>query len=551
MNIANLIIYLKKKFPLFYINFKVLRYRFNYSKLDKFREVLKFPFNNKQNLVGFFKPFLSKNKNGYYSRFYSTSFQTPSIINFLSVFKNSNFFFIEIYKSIFVKNKTSITIKNTNHILISHFASQKKTFEISNKNNKKKLSIFPERFSLIKLEKGKNKISTNGNFIYSNSFLKKKKAKNKKTVILIFIDGFVMNKKFNNNLNLTPNIKSQLDNGVIFTNNYSTAEWTLPSFTSIFTGKYPHNHGIYHPDLNYDISNKNSFIQSYFHNNNYFTFQINSGKRNNPAYGYAKDFDRSLFKENLDCKEVIFETIEHIETLNQFNNFIFLGLNDLHHFTKEIPPFFSQYNIDSNNIFKIANKNKVKSVRENFDKDKINILINQTKYLDKFFGIFFDYLNKKKDNNYLCSIVTDHGHSYLTKDNSVLSDARINVPWLVFGNKIKKNTSNQLTSNVDILPSLLSLSKISYNKNDFDGNVPQALGGKQNKKREIYSQSFFPNQTYKLILKNSKKSFFIETKKIIKDKDGIDLNNLMLKKNFEKNIYLKTSKILKSWKKNL
>ena len=122
---------------------------------------------------------------------------------------------------------------------------------------------------------------------------------------------------------------------------------------------------------------------------------------------------------------------------------------------------------------------------------------------------------------------------------------------MVFGNKIKKNTSNQLTSNVDILPSLLSLSKISYNKNDFDGNVPQALGGKQNKKREIYSQSFFPNQTYKLILKNSKKSFFIETKKIIKDKDGIDLNNLMLKKKFEKNIYLKTSKILKSWKKNL
>ncbi|HDS09443.1 MAG TPA: hypothetical protein ENN73_04375, partial [Firmicutes bacterium] len=44
--------------------------------------------------------------------------------------------------------------------------------------------------------------------------------------------------------NHTPNIDSLAENGIKFNNCYTAAPWTVPSFYSLITGKYPSQHGI-------------------------------------------------------------------------------------------------------------------------------------------------------------------------------------------------------------------------------------------------------------------------------------------------------------------
>ncbi len=43
----------------------------------------------------------------------------------------------------------------------------------------------------------------------------------------------------------TPNLRKLAQRGLVFDNATSQAPWTLPSFASMFTGKYPHEHGAY------------------------------------------------------------------------------------------------------------------------------------------------------------------------------------------------------------------------------------------------------------------------------------------------------------------
>jgi arylsulfatase A-like enzyme len=45
--------------------------------------------------------------------------------------------------------------------------------------------------------------------------------------------------------NLTPNLRGLAGRGVVFEKAISQSSWTLPSFGSILTGKYPHEHGAY------------------------------------------------------------------------------------------------------------------------------------------------------------------------------------------------------------------------------------------------------------------------------------------------------------------
>ena len=551
MLIKKIIKFCKKNFPLIFINLKYFFYIISISKKGDFREILRFPYNNKLKISSFFDPFFKvSSKEGYFSRFHNSSFENPSVLNFLSFFKNFNLFFIEIYKSKIISKKLNLDIKKKSDLIIlSHFEDKKIELKIKKDHNSQLISLSPERFSIIRLNKGKNIVSSSKKFIYSDCLQKKKIPHKKKIVVMIFIDGFLFEKNNKDNLKYVPNINYLANNGTVFGDNYSTAEWTLPSFASIFTGKYTHNHGIFHPDYPHNVQQKNILLQEYFQKNNFLTCQINSGKRSNPLYGYVNGFDRTIFRENLDCKETVFEAIDHLETFNQYNNFIFLGLNDLHHYAKIDPPYHTQTQLDP---FKIFNKieKKGKSVNQEFNKIKIEILNKQMSYVDKYLGILFDHLRKDKDKEYICTIVTDHGQAYASKKKDLLSKQRTKVPWLVFGTNIKKNFSMQMTSNVDILPSLLKLSKIKNNDYSYDGILPLAFGGRNIKNRNILSQSFFPNQTCKILIRNKTQENLIETIDELDNHGKINLSGIKFKNSPNKLLKNQVKTILKTWSKN-
>ena len=70
-------------------------------------------------------------------------------------------------------------------------------------------------------------------------------ARPKKNVILIILDTLRADKLgcYGNTLGLTPNIDKFAQNASLFKNAFSQAPWTLPSIASMYTSRYPIQHG--------------------------------------------------------------------------------------------------------------------------------------------------------------------------------------------------------------------------------------------------------------------------------------------------------------------
>ena len=543
--------FLKKNYSIVYLLLKsIFNIKIYNSKL-RMRENLNFPYSTNQKVHGYEKPFLKTTKGlGYFTRFYSTTFKNPSVLSSFSFLENFYIFFLEIFESKICENKLKIKSKRKNNLLVlSHFGPDKLKIQFSKgKKIQQDLFVDPERFSLINLKKSNYTFYSKEKFLYSTSFINKPIFKKKKITLVVFIDGFNYFDDLNFLKKKTPNIYKYFSKGTIFKNHHATSEWTLPSFASIFTSKFTHNHKIFHPDFNHIVSKENKLMPEFFQEKGYVTFQANGAKRSSPLYGYVKGFDRTVFKIDSDCKELIFETIEHLNTFKKYNNFVFLGLNEIHHFIKSTPSLKTQSILPPEILYGANKQKEKKSVEFAFDKNKIRILETQMAYLDQYLGILFEYLDKKKDTEVISTIIADHGHSFLSNDRFDLSDSKICAPWLLRGHGVDKKIAKEPTSNIDILPSLLHLAKIK-NQNSFDGKLPISLGGKK-KRESVFYESIFPGRTYKAVLKKNGKKTTLETVKKFDYQGKIDTYKLKFKQNTnDNNLEKKVRKILNSWNK--
>src|SRR3989338_9511536 len=75
-----------------------------------------------------------------------------------------------------------------------------------------------------------------------------KNVMDKKNVVLIVVDAFRPKNLslFGYNKETDKNLKEIVRNGVLFKKYFPSSNCTAPSVTSLFTGKYPINHGIMH-----------------------------------------------------------------------------------------------------------------------------------------------------------------------------------------------------------------------------------------------------------------------------------------------------------------
>ena len=475
-----------------------------------------FPISNIKELVGYNEPFCCKKKSeGFFLRFYPMSNSNLYHINKFYSLVRSHLF---VYEILWAKKTNTFKIKNKlsqkNLIAISHFNKKKQIFKINDENRRYNIELEPEKYSYLSFKTKKLKITSDKDFIVSKNFLKKKIQRNNKIVIAIFIDGL---NNFNN-LSLfkkyAPETFSFFKKENIFQNHFSNSEWTVPSCATIMTGKNTHNHGIFHPNANHDISKKNKIMPQFFQENNYVTLMCNSGWRTSPGYGYVKGFDRTIYKKEANANFLISESLNHLNSFQSFNNFIYLGLNDLHHNLDLVPPLTLQINSKPSLIYSIKNDEKIKSVNEKLDKKKVEILKQNTLALDKKLSILYSYLEKNYKDNFVISIFTDHGHSFMGNDQYILSKTRTSIPFLLKIDE-KKNDLNifdnkNLSSNIDILPTLLGACGINNKNRNFDGiNLLAKNKGKKIFKRDIIIESIYPNKKYQAKIINHKNSEYI------------------------------------------
>ncbi|NFQ87861.1 sulfatase [Clostridium botulinum] len=356
-------------------------------------------------------------------------------------------------------------------------------------------------------------IESNDDFIIGKVIERKGEKSKPKLVLNVFVDGlsqkFLDEKGFKNAM---PNSYNFFKEGTICTNNYVSGDWTYVSLASFFTGMYSTDHKFYHPDFSsYSLYNKKLFSEV-FQENGYFTSKIDGDWRSTPTMGYAKGIDRYVYQPcvmGMHTDEVINETIEHLDAFKEKNNFMWICLPDLHDIADE---YENRLSVQVNNPIetRVFHKTNETSVRKTYDEKKIFKYGTQLRRIDRYLGMLFNYIKENyKEDEYIISVVADHGQGYFIKDE-FLDDGRIKTAMMFRGKGIPKGECTELTQGMDLFPVMLNAAQIK-DVDLKDGNVPKYFGG-ESEREYVYSESIFCNDPYRATINDKVHKFFFETK---------------------------------------
>jgi len=457
--------------------------------------------------------FGSSDKEGYFYRYYQEK-EVIQVLNPEDLFKYK----YEIIYGTYYKNEKVVFQCNEDSVLPISMENHKDVLRIScdDKLTDEIKNLPPKRYQYFTADKGlKYTIESNGGVVIGKPIQLRQKIKHKKKLVLcIFIDGLVDSSELGKyrDEQLMPHTASFFKNGTRFRNHFSNAEWTLPSVPGFFTGTRQQTHGFFSPKDSHVIGGNEKILSEVFQDDGYLTFQSCGNWRKSPAYGYVKGFDRTIYKKEMDAKDVIFSFLEHMRAFKDRDNFVWLTFMDVHHLLNVIPDVSSQI---AGNICVTPwydPDNKKKSVFTEKDEKLVDIYVNEVKRVDYYLKIIYDYLKENfKDDEMLVTLVSDHGQAFASDDQHPLSLARTKVPWFLYGEGIPKQDAYELTENIDIFETILKCCDLQTSENNYDSKMPFTLGG--NAEREyVFSQSIYPGQTYKAVIRDKYCEYRYESK---------------------------------------
>ncbi len=426
-------------------------------------------------------------------------------------------FLYETIRGSFAQKNITLQVKKGDTIAISSSVKQNVTTEILIHNLEETpitITLVSNVIRYIRIMK-ECEITLSSNYDIFVSHFKKSDLENKpKLVLQIFIDGLSYQfLKENDMEQLMPNTYSFFSKGYINENCHANGEWTLPSLMSMCTGKYTTNHYVYHTLAAHKSEQTNRLIQEPFEEAGYMTARICPNWRGTPSYGYFKSINRFLYSPMIDrmnCQEVVQETLEHMEVFKDYNNYIWMTLEDLHSVADGVTRSpLTDINVKNHYSTNIGADSEI-SVFRTYNPSKIEEYKATMKRIDFNLGILFDYLTKNYDNNeFIVTLNSDHGQKFIESENYMFSKKRTNVPFMMRGRNILPSISNEVMSNIDIYPTLLNLCDLPCN-DDIDGFLLKDFGGEE--REYSITESIFPGQTYKLALNDKEHLFTFETK---------------------------------------
>ena len=363
--------------------------------------------------------------------------------------------------------------------------------------------------------KGKFTIKSNKTVAIGNPVLLEKDENKKDLIMTIFIDGlsydFIEKEGIKK---VMPNTANFFSEGVICTNTYTSAEWTLPSVATLCTGQYTTHHKLYHPNRPDELSGEIDTLFETLKNEGYITAKIDGNWRTTPTYGYIRGIDRTIYQPAIlmmNATEIIEETILQLEAYKGTNQYVWTGFMDLHKIADDI----SRGNILEQIKLPINCKGEeeqeiAKSVKQQFSFIKKERYKQALIELDRHLQILYDYINLNfNSENIVITLVSDHGQGYLVKNNQLLfAKERTKVPLMIKG--YRKGICNeliQLTDYIEILAQVVGIEVKDLQMRD--SNLPSFFGGKE--RSYTYTESLFPGDSYEACINTKKHTVHFKT----------------------------------------
>lgn len=332
---------------------------------------------------------------------------------------------------------------------------------------------------------------------------------------------------------MTFNVDELSKDGILYKNALSPIPITLPSHSSIMTGKVPFTHGVRDNGL-FTLSQENLTLAEILKENGYKTaaaigsfpltsqFGINQGfnffndkivQNNNNAFIPNKIKEKDIYFDERNASQVNDSIMPWIEENHQSPFFAWIHYYDPHHPLKPPHPY-SQSFID-------------------------DLYQGEIAYSDENFGEIISQLKRLKVyNNTLIVFTSDHGEGNGEHDEVshvfLIYNSTLHVPLIIkFPNQKFANQSiDQWVGLVDIFPTILNELKIPI-KSDIQGLILPKNNNFPDSEREIYAESLSGkiNKGWgeqRAIIKNKMKYIYGPQKELYNLKlDPNELDNLV------------------------
>lgn len=385
-------------------------------------------------------------------------------------------------------------------------------------------NLLSDRFYYLSItEPGQLEISSEHDLIVGKPIhLTQGKKHKQRLVMTIFVDSFAWEifdqMSFEDDL---PNIHKFFSKGMIFENAYSSSNWTVPSVASIFSGRTLKNHGMFHPRKDQVVGTGYPILSELFQRDEYLTFQSCSNHRKTPAHGYAKGFDRSVFKYQSTLGELIDNVFGQLRAFPDRDHFVWLSVFDAHSAPGLTLDISTQtaLPLEAQNYEEQAAKSPLAT---KCDPRKTARYIEELKRVDFYLGRLFDYINNVyEEGEFLVSLVSDHGTSSATANPELLSRERTHIAFMVRGGNAPQGRCQDFVQNTDILPSILHLADVPFDV-EINGRLPMVFGGNDPRNYAV-TEIMYPGTFREVGIKDDTFDFYLKSQGAVDDKGDFEM----------------------------
>lgn len=360
-----------------------------------------------------------------------------------------------------------------------------------------------------------------------------KKSGRKKLVLNLFVDSlnYSIIEKYGL-ASLMPHTADFFSEGVDCKQYYSCSEYTLPSIATYWTGKHPTTH------MNLDNAYRHNFMGTeevfpeLFKKEGYVTAKIGGNDSVTPTQGYIRGFDRFIYQNNsegLTVKEVVMDTLEHLRTFSDTEQFLWLDIVDLHHvaggFMRSLE-VQAQSPLESRFI-----DNEIKTtIQQSHSRNREVLFCNEMKKIDFYLSLLYRYIEDHyKEDEIIVSLFSDHGTAFLVEDSEpFLSHQRTHIPLYLRGSGADGiGNTDEVIETTDYAGILCKLAGIPYSYENKDANLPRCFGGEKEREYAI-SQSLFIGDPYRIAFHSKDKHTYLETEHAILPQFKIDIDKLTM-----------------------
>lgn len=232
-----------------------------------------------------------------------------------------------------------------------------------------------------------------------------------------------------------------------------------------------------------------------FQETGYLTGMFGGNWRVSPRYGYARGFDRTLYRRLAPASWLIDKYIDHSMAFSERKQFSWISFSEIHPPWPMKVPYLSLQTKFPPSLLDQTGPSDVKSPQEEHNRMKTEAYRSALQELDIRLELLYEFLETESQKKSVAVVLlSDHGQHYLSKGKSVLKSARTEVP-LMLRSPYSKARVEWGTIQPSDIPNLLC---------DIAGIPQQRLIELQNKvnfggldKPYSFSESIYPGQRYR------------------------------------------------------